>query len=149
MKATATARAVAGPVGAPWHLWGAVVVLMLLAGVGAAATSPVLGLNRVWVLLVLAPVLEEAVFRAGLQDALLRRWNAPLAANVVTALAFGLVHAAVRGDAAGFAVAAPALLIGAVYARWRQLRLCVALHAVMNALWLAWNLIGPAASLGS
>jgi hypothetical protein len=44
---------------------------------------------------------------------------------------------AVRGDAAAFAVALPALAIGLVYSRWRQLRWCVALHAAMNAAWLA------------
>ena len=154
MKGTATARAVFGPPGASRQLWGVGgaggtgVALLLLAGVGVAAAHAGAGMQRVWVLLVLAPLIEEAVFRAGLQEALLRRWNAPLWANVFTALAFGLAHAAVRGDAAGFAVAVPALLIGAVYGRWRQLRLCVALHAAMNALWLMWGLIGPAAQFG-
>ena len=151
MKGTATARAVVGPPGASRHLWGdgvAGVALLLLAGVGVAAAHAGAGTQRLWVLLVLAPLIEEAVFRAGLQEALLRRWNAPLWANVFTALAFGLAHAAARGDAAGFAVAVPALLIGAVYGRWRQLRLCVALHAAMNALWLTWGLIGPAAQFG-
>ena len=151
MKGTAIARAAVGPPGASRHLWGARgagVTLLLLVGVGVAAAHAGAGMQRVWVLLVLAPLIEEAVFRAGLQEALLRRWNAPLWANVFTALAFGLAHAAVRGDAAGFAVAVPALLIGAVYGRWRQLRLCVALHAAINALWLAWNLIGPAAQFG-
>ena len=155
MKGNATARAVFGPPGASRCLWGAgvaggtgVALRLLLVGVGGAAAHAGAGMQRVWVLLVLAPLIEEAVFRAGLQEALLRRWNAPLWANVFTALAFGLAHAAVRGDAAGFAVAVPALLIGAVYGRWRQLRLCVALHAAMNALWLTWGLIGPAAQFG-
>jgi membrane protease YdiL (CAAX protease family) len=89
------------------------------------------------VLLVVAPVLEEAVFRAGLQEALLRRPAlAPWLANGLTALVFGLAHALLRGSAGALAVALPALLIGVVYARWRRLRWCVALHALMNAMWL-------------
>jgi len=39
----------------------------------------------------------------------------------------------------------PALLIGAVYNRWRQLRWCVLLHAGMNAVWLAVMLTNRAA----
>jgi len=89
------------------------------------------------VLLVLAPITEETVFRGGLHESLLRRLRSRLAANVLTALAFGLVHVAVRGHAAAFAVAAPALLIGLVYGRTRTLWPCVVLHAAMNAIWLA------------
>jgi membrane protease YdiL (CAAX protease family) len=95
---------------------------------------------RLIMLLVLAPLLEETVFRAGLQEALLRRSRqSPLLANVLTAAAFGLAHAFARGDAAAFAVALPALLVGAVYGRRGRLRECVVLHAAMNAAWLAWS----------
>lgn len=90
-----------------------------------------------FVLLIAAPVLEESLFRAGLHEALLRHGRAAWLANVLTAAAFGAAHVAVRGDAAAFAVALPALAIGLVYSRWRRLRWCVALHAAMNAVWLA------------
>lgn len=89
------------------------------------------------VLLLAAPLLEEAVFRAGLHEALLRHGGAAWLANGLTALAFGAAHVAARGDAAALAVVAPALAIGWVYSRWRRLRWCVALHAAMNAAWLA------------
>jgi membrane protease YdiL (CAAX protease family) len=120
-------------------------VLMLPCAAAAWAGAD---LQRVGVLLFLAPLAEEAVFRAGLQEALLRRWDAPVVCNAVTALAFGLAHVVARGDASAFAAAIPALLIGAVYGRRRQLRWCVALHAGMNAAWLAWNMAVPAANLG-
>lgn len=100
--------------------------------------------QRVLTLLLLAPLLEEAIFRAGLQEALLRRWQShPRLANVATAAAFGLAHVVIRADFAAFSVALPALLIGEVYQRTGRLRLCVALHAAMNATWLAWNTAGP------
>lgn len=90
-----------------------------------------------FVLLLAAPLLEEAVFRAGLHEALLRHGRGLLLANGLTALAFGAAHVAARGDASAFAVALPALAIGLVYERTRRLRWCVLLHAAMNAVWLA------------
>jgi membrane protease YdiL (CAAX protease family) len=103
------------------------------------------GLHRLVMLLMLAPLLEESIFRAGLQEALLRRWHSrPHMVNAVTATAFGLAHAIVRADAAAFAVVLPALLIGAVYQRTGRLRQCVVLHAAMNAAWLGWRITGAA-----
>ncbi len=99
--------------------------------------------QRLTMLLLLAPLLEETVFRAGLQEALLRRWRRlPWLANTATAAAFGLAHAAVRADATALVAALPALLIGAVYQRTGRLRYCVVLHAAMNAAWLGWNMLG-------
>jgi membrane protease YdiL (CAAX protease family) len=112
----------------------ACVLLLALAAWGGGAL-------RLITLLVLAPLLEETVFRAGLQEALLRRWpRLPQLANVATAAAFGLAHVVLRGDVAAFAVALPALLIGVVYQRSGRLRHCVLLHAAMNAMWLAWSM---------
>lgn len=107
------------------------------------------GWQRLAALLMVAPILEETVFRAGIQEALLRRWQGlPHLANTVTALAFGASHALVRGDPAAFAVALPALLIGAVYQRTGRLLNCMGLHAAMNAAWLAWSMAGPGLSGG-
>lgn len=89
------------------------------------------------VLLLAAPVLEESLFRAGLHEALLRHSVVVWLANAVTATAFGLTHVAVQGDWTAFVVVLPALAIGLVYSRWRRLRWCVALHALMNAAWWA------------
>lgn len=88
------------------------------------------------VLLLAAPVLEEAVFRAGLHEALLQHGAAAWAANMLTAAVFALAHMVLRQDAAAWVVMLPALAIGAVYIRWRRLRWCMALHAAMNAVWL-------------
>jgi membrane protease YdiL (CAAX protease family) len=143
-----TRRALAGPairLGLP--TWPALAVAAGLLLAGTVANAAGVGVQRLWVLLVLAPLAEEAVFRAGIQEVLLRRTVAPAVANLLTALLFGLAHALLRADAAALAVVLPALLIGAVYERGRRLRVCVALHAVMNALWLGWGLAGMA-SLG-
>lgn len=88
--------------------------------------------------LLIAPALEEAVFRAGLQDRLLHGGAAPWRANLLTALAFSAAHLLLLGVSLHTAlVFVPALLIGAAYNRWRRLRVCIALHMAMNALWLA------------
>ena len=109
----------------------------LLAWAAAAAALEAAGAPRVWLLLVLAPVLEEAAFRAGLHEALLARKWSPATANGLTALCFALLHVAVQGSWQGALVAGPALLIGAAYNRWRRVRWCVLMHAAMNAAWLA------------
>jgi membrane protease YdiL (CAAX protease family) len=95
--------------------------------------------DHVVVLLLLSPLIEEAVFRAGLQEWLLRRGLAANRANLSTALMFGGLHALVRLQWMAFAVALPALLLGSVYGRWRLLRWCVLIHAGMNGAWLAWR----------
>ena len=88
------------------------------------------------VLVVLAPLLEETVFRAGLHEWLLRRGTRPWTANILTALVFGGAHALLRADPLAWVAALPALMVGRVYERTRQVRWCVALHAAMNGLWL-------------
>jgi membrane protease YdiL (CAAX protease family) len=110
-----------------------------LAGFGAATFGS--SGARIAVLLVIAPLVEESLFRAGLHEWLLRRRTAPWAANLATALAFGAMHALVRADAAALFVVVPALVIGQVYGMRRRLRDCVVLHAAMNALWLGWTLL--------
>lgn len=127
--------------GASWH--GALVLATLL-GAAAAGYSAGNAVGPLWTLLVLAPLAEEVVFRVGLQEWLLRRARCRAATSiVVTALGFGLAHVAVRGDMTAFAVALPAVALGVLYARRRQVRACVIAHALMNALWLLWNSIGP------
>ena len=95
--------------------------------------------ERIGVLLLLSPLFEEAVFRAGLQEWLLRRGLTAHRANLSAAFAFGSLHALVRLQWMAFAVAVPALLVGGVYGRWRRLRWCVLAHAGMNGAWLAWQ----------
>jgi len=92
--------------------------------------------EHVAVLVVLSPLLEECVFRAGLQEWLLRHGQTTQRANVSTALAFGALHAVARLQWAAFAVALPALLLGGLYGRSRLLRWCVLGHAAMNGAWL-------------
>ena len=111
-------------------LGGAAAAAIVLAA--AASTPPAQALG----LLLAAPLLEEIVFRAGLQEALLRRTDSALMANVVTALAFAAAHGAVHADAQAALTAVPALAIGLLYQRRRRLAPCLALHALFNAAWL-------------
>jgi len=93
-------------------------------------------LPRWALLLVLAPVMEELVFRAGLLEGLLRRgWRVGLAV-ALSALAFGLAHLATRSAGPALATVLPGVLLGVVYARTRQVGPCIALHAAMNGAWL-------------
>nr|WP_267875231.1 JDVT-CTERM system glutamic-type intramembrane protease [Duganella lactea] len=82
-------------------------------------------------LLLLAPLLEEWVVRAGLHAWLLQR-TAPAIALLVSALAFSALHLG-SGLTAAALVFGPGLLFGAVYQRWRDWRWCALLHALCNA----------------
>jgi membrane protease YdiL (CAAX protease family) len=90
------------------------------------------------VLLLLAPFVEETVFRAGMQEWLLRRPVTPWRANLIAACVFALAHVQLRGaSVAAVSVIGPALFVGWIYGRYRCLRLCIALHMLMNIVWLS------------
>ena len=82
-------------------------------------------------LLLLAPLLEEWIVRAGLQEWLMRRRGHALVVLGAPALAFCLLHAA-SGWPAMVAVFLPGLAFGLVYRRWRDWRLCALAHALCN-----------------
>lgn len=88
--------------------------------------------------LLLAPVLEEIVFRGGLQEGLLRVFPSARCgtANLLTSLAFALVHVLCWQTWRALAVFFPSLVIGALYTRCRRLGPVIGLHLFYNALWL-------------
>lgn len=84
-----------------------------------------------------APIVEEIIFRLGLQSELMSRLGPRLAglANALTALVFSLAHGLSQSSPWAWMTLLPALAIGCVYARSRRLAPCVALHATCNAIW--------------
>ncbi|WP_371764129.1 JDVT-CTERM system glutamic-type intramembrane protease [Massilia sp.] len=82
-------------------------------------------------LLLLAPVLEEWVVRAGLQEWLIRR-SAPVPV-IWSAAAFALLHVGAGWHAAAL-VLAPGLALALLYQRSRDWRWCALAHCGMNAL---------------
>nr|WP_255584013.1 JDVT-CTERM system glutamic-type intramembrane protease [Duganella sp. sic0402] len=82
-------------------------------------------------LVLLAPLLEEWIMRAGLHAWLLQR-TAPAPALLASALAFSALHLG-SGLTAAALVFGPGLLFGAVYQRWQDWRRCALLHALCNA----------------
>ncbi len=97
-------------------------------------------LHWVWVLIG-APVAEEIIFRRGLHDALLRGLffdlaREPRRANLVTAIVFAAGHCLVRPGYLPLLTFLPALVIGAMFNRFRRLDLCIVAHAVFNLMWL-------------
>lgn len=119
---------------AGWCLWIGV----------AAGASTLLPPQVVVASLLLAPWVEEVLFRCGVQTALAARLGDGPAVPA-TAAAFAAAHVVVVLAGTGGAVplalalvtAVPALVIGHVYRRLRSLGACVGLHAVFNAAWLA------------
>lgn len=92
-------------------------------------------------LLLLAPLLEEWVLRAGLQAWLIRHAahhgrQAGVLPVAVSVTAFGLLHAG-AGARAVLLVLAPGFVLALLYQRGRDWRWCALLHCGMNALALA------------
>lgn len=103
------------------------------AGLGAA----LLPAEAVLVNLLLAPWLEEWLFREGLQRFLMRRLSSALLPPLLTAGTFSAAHLALRPDLLSLATFIPAWLLGLLYAARQDLTLCVSAHAAMNLVWLA------------
>lgn len=133
---------------AHWRIGGLLALCGALAWqVGQGQLTPPALLIPMLISVVLAPVLEETVFRLGLQESLLRRGWQPLVTALVVALAFALAHLLLRGPAwLNAATALPALALGLLYTRTRRLSDCVLAHAGCNAVW--W-LIGAALPLST
>lgn len=88
-----------------------------------------------------APVVEEVIFRLGLQQELLTRLKSAPMANAATALVFALAHGLSQGTEQSLLTLLPALALGSVFQRSRRVAPCIALHAAFNAIWLALPLI--------
>jgi len=97
-------------------------------------------------LLVLAPMLEEIVFRGGVQEWLMSRLgdSRVVMAAPLTATLFAAAHVVARPTLGSVLTVLPALAIGVIYQRCRRLAPCIAAHVVFNGIWLL--SAGPAAS---
>jgi membrane protease YdiL (CAAX protease family) len=119
----------------PWSPPALTALLMFACAVAVALQTAAPA--RAVMLLAIAPWLEEAVFRAGLQERLLRSGQHPRHCIALTALAFAAVHVLARQDWSAITLMLPALALGAIYQRTRSVTACAAMHAAMNGLWLA------------
>lgn len=125
---------------------------LISSGVLLAALLWLLGRNALdsvswpalW-LVVGAPVVEEVIFRLGLQQELLQRLQPRSAwlANGLTALVFSVAHELSHSPVMALLTLLPALFIGHVYQRSRRLAPCIALHAFFNVTWLALPGLNP------
>jgi len=95
-------------------------------------------------MLLLAPLLEEVVFRRGLHAWALRHWGRatlhwlawPSRVNLLVALAFASAHLLRLPLLLALAVVLPALVVGQIYELTARLWPCVLTHAVFNLCWL-------------
>ena len=109
----------------------------LLAALTSATWSPHWpGWSLLLLGVIVSPVLEEVVFRAGIQDGVAARWAGRFGvftfANVATALVFCLMHLWRHPPAWALATLVPALVLGLAYERQRRLIAPIGLHAIYN-----------------
>lgn len=91
---------------------------------------------------ILAPILEELLFRGLLQPALAKRRRSAWQGVVLSGLVFGMIHIQV-------AQTVPALIffglvLGYIYAKTGSLTLVILVHAVFNAKTILWLMIDSA-----
>jgi|GEM_PF-1650794 len=115
---------------------GAAMALSLLPGIAWQPHWP--GLRTVVLSVCVYPLLEEIVFRGGLQAALLRgcSWRVMglSAANAAASVLFALAHWYAHPPAWALATLAPSILFGMFYERHGQrLRAPITLHCLANA----------------
>jgi len=106
--------------------------LILCAGVAA------LGLQRadIMSLLVVAPVVEELLFRGVIQEYLQRRIQGVWPVAIITGVLFSSAHMVLRSELLALWVFVPSLVLSFAYFKFRSLSLVVCLHACMNAVYL-------------
>jgi membrane protease YdiL (CAAX protease family) len=120
----------AAVVGGPLGAW---LIVQAGLGLGRAACAP----TALLTLLVLAPIIEETVFRFGLHNWLAAKFDAQLGslslANVLVAGVFGSLHALHQGSAWMLLTAVPALVFGWMWElSGRRLIVPVLVHAWYN-----------------
>lgn len=118
------------------NLLGIIVTFLLQLITGASALNPVAGMTsgtallpRLLVMVILAPVIEEHVFRKQLIDRM--HVYGQKTAVVVSALMFGLFHGNLSQFFYAFALG---LVFGYVYLKTGKLRYTVGLHMLINFL---------------
>lgn len=127
--------------------WAAAVVVTVPAIIVLAWATPLVwrphwpsAVALFWFVLV-APAIEETVFRGGLQEWLLRRDAAVIGpisrANALASAAFAAGHLIGHPPAWAAAMALPSLIFGMFYERRRRLASPIVLHALYNAAYLA------------
>lgn len=87
-------------------------------------------------LLLWGPVVEELVFRAGLQKWLIRQRVHPHLANGMASTVFALMHYALSANPASLAVFIPSIALGWIYQKTNSLAWAIGLHVFFNLLFL-------------
>lgn len=89
---------------------------------------------------ILAPIVEELLFRGLLLPALSRQLGSQWLGILVSGAAFGLIHWPLYQNVASLMLFG--VVLGYVYVRSGSLTLAILIHAVFNAKTIAWLLIG-------
>ena len=134
-------------------IWGALIGALFLWGslIVGLGSSPTLGWvadqpGVFFVLVFVAPVLEEYVFRRLVYDYVAERnhWAWPKeavfhisAANLVSSLLFVAMHIGFRGLTSGLMVILPSLYLGLIRRESFGLAPCILVHGIWNLGWFS------------
>jgi membrane protease YdiL (CAAX protease family) len=87
-------------------------------------------------LLLWGPVVEEIVFRAGLQRRLMGYFHKHWMANGITSVAFSLLHYVLLPNLGSLMVFLPSIALGAIYQYTGKVAWAMVLHSALNLLFV-------------
>jgi uncharacterized protein len=93
--------------------------------------------SRVWLLVIVAPITEELLFRGIILRGLLSRYR-PATAVVITALLFAFIH---LNPWQFFSALFLGLVLGWFYARTRSVAICILGHAIQNSMSVIFSVV--------
>ncbi|WP_162607338.1 CPBP family intramembrane glutamic endopeptidase [Clostridium perfringens] len=78
---------------------------------------------------IIAPFLEEVVYRGYMLGNILKEYNNPIVPILISSMAFGLIHLSILGSLNGFLFG---MVSGVVYYKWNNVRYNMILHRTIN-----------------
>lgn len=94
-------------------------------------TGVALNAENILIYIIVAPTTEEIIFRAYIQKALIKQGYQYLSVLIASVL-FALAHIVISLKITSLMVFFPSLIISFYYMRHKDVRFCIALHAVYN-----------------
>jgi membrane protease YdiL (CAAX protease family) len=89
-------------------------------------------------LLLWGPIVEEIVFRAGLQRRLMGYFHNHWTANGIASVAFSLMHFVLSPNVGSLMVFAPSVILGWVYQYTGKVAWSIGLHSAFNLLFISY-----------
>ena len=94
-------------------------------------TGLALNAENILIYMIMAPISEEMIFRAGIQRALMKR-GCQYASVLITSALFAFAHFIISLKIISLMVFFPSAIISFYYMKHKDIRFCIVLHSIYN-----------------